>query len=80
LNQLISLQVLEGKVPYHYIHKEAVIINLISCRIRPKRPSASIIGDSNWNFIQSCWVKDIERRPSDEGILEFVKEQARVQS
>jgi hypothetical protein len=80
VDQLIFLQVLEGKVPYHYIRKHVTIVSLISCGIRPRRPPGSVVGDSDWNFIQSCWLEDIERRPSDDGIPEFVEGQARVQS
>ncbi|KAG2340782.1 kinase-like protein [Suillus weaverae] len=76
----IMLQVLEGKVPYHYIHNHLAIINLISRGTRPKRPPVSVVGDSDWNFIQSCWLEDMERRPSDEAILDFVEGRARVQS
>ncbi|KAG1796463.1 hypothetical protein EV424DRAFT_1425060 [Suillus variegatus] len=72
------LQVLEGKVPYHYVHRYEVIINLISRGTRPKRPPAPVIEDSDWNFIQSCWLEYMGSRPSDEDILEFVEERARI--
>ncbi|KAG2096974.1 kinase-like domain-containing protein [Suillus discolor] len=74
----IMLQVLEGKVPYHYVRKCAAIINLISRGTRPKRPLAPVIEDSDWNFMESCWLEDMGRRPSDEDILEFVEERARI--
>lgn len=74
----IMLQVLEGKVPYHYIRRNVAIINLVSRGIKPKRPE--VVGDSDWDFIQSCWLDDMERRPSDEDILEFVEGRARSHS
>jgi len=76
----IMLQVLEGKVPYHYIRKHITVVSLISRGIRPKRPPGLVVGDSDWDFIQRCWLEDIERRPSDDSILEFVEGRARVQS
>ncbi|KAG1736340.1 kinase-like domain-containing protein [Suillus lakei] len=76
----IMLQVLEGKVPYHYIRKPAAIINSISRGITPKRPPTSVVSDSDWDFMQICWSGDMKRRPSDEDILEFVEGRARIQS
>ncbi|KAG1845178.1 kinase-like domain-containing protein [Suillus subluteus] len=76
----IMLQVLEGKVPYHYIRKPVAIISCISRGIKPRRPSTPVVIDSDWSFIQKCWLGDMERRPSDEDILEFVEARAGIQS
>ncbi|KAG2144101.1 uncharacterized protein EDB93DRAFT_543464 [Suillus bovinus] len=76
----IMLQVLEGKVPYHYISNQLTILAFILRGTTPKKPPTDVVGDSEWNFIQSCWLKDMERRPSDEDILSFVDERARTQS
>ncbi|KAG2108626.1 kinase-like domain-containing protein [Suillus discolor] len=77
----IMLQVLEGKVPYHYISGGYLtLLTLILRGIRPERPPAPVIRDSDWNFIQSCWLEDMERRPSDADILEFVEARASIQS
>lgn len=80
LKQLISLQVLEGKVPYHYIRNRYVLMTTISKGIKPKRPLAPgpVVEDNDWNFIESCWLEDTKCRPSDEDILEFVEERARL--
>lgn len=74
----IMLQVLEGKVPYYYIQKQAAIINCISRGKTPKRPPTAVVNDNDWNFMQTCWLEDMKRRPSDEDILEFVEERARL--
>ncbi|KAG2069805.1 kinase-like protein [Suillus decipiens] len=66
-----------GKVPYHYICNQAAIINSISHGKIPRRPS--VIIDSDWSFMQTCWLRDMERRPSDEDILEFVEGRVRIQ-
>jgi hypothetical protein len=75
LKQLTSLQVLEGKVPYHYIRNQYVLMNAISNGTKPKRPLAPgpVVEDNDWNFIESCWQKDMKCRPSDEDILKFVE-------
>ncbi|KAG1808533.1 hypothetical protein EV424DRAFT_199942 [Suillus variegatus] len=77
----IMLQVLEGKVPYHYISGGYLtLLALILRGRRPERPLAPVIRDGDWNFIQSCWLEDMGRRPSDEDIVEFVEGRARIQS
>ncbi|KAG1888544.1 kinase-like domain-containing protein [Suillus subluteus] len=68
----IMLQVLEGKVPYHYVRNQAAIINNISRGITPKRLPTSDIIDSDWDFMQTCWSRDMEHRSSDEDVLEFL--------
>ncbi|KAG1868007.1 kinase-like domain-containing protein, partial [Suillus tomentosus] len=74
----IMLQVLEGKVPYHYIARYETIMYHIFTGIRPKKPPASVIIDSDWDFIQRCWLEDAECRPSDEDILGFVEGRAGI--
>ncbi|KAG2035109.1 kinase-like domain-containing protein [Suillus americanus] len=76
----IMLQVLEGKIPYHYIARYEAIIHCISQGIRPKRPLVPVVSDVDWDFIQSCWSRDMEHRPSDEAILEFVEGRAVLNS
>ncbi|OJA13752.1 hypothetical protein AZE42_01526 [Rhizopogon vesiculosus] len=71
----IMLQVLEGKVPYHYIACSNIMFYLMK-GVTPNRPSAPVIVDSDWDFIQTCWSKDMECRPSDAEILAFVKQRA----
>ncbi|KAG2356485.1 kinase-like domain-containing protein [Suillus spraguei] len=75
---LTLLQVLEGKVPYHYILKYESIIYSILKGIRPKRPPGFVIIDGDWHFIQRCWLEDAECRPSTEDILGFVEERAGI--
>ncbi|KAG1906285.1 kinase-like domain-containing protein [Suillus fuscotomentosus] len=72
----IMLQVLEGKIPYHYVARYEAIIHCISQGIRPRGPPAPVVGDVDWDFIQSCWSPDMEHRPSGEAILEFVEGRA----
>lgn len=76
----IMLEVLEGKVPYYYIRKQAAIISCILQGTKPRRPPTTVVIDRDWDFIQRCWSGDMEGRPSDEDILEFVKGRAIIQS
>ncbi|KAG2364538.1 kinase-like domain-containing protein [Suillus spraguei] len=69
----IMLQVLEGKIPYHYTLKYETIIAYLSRGIKPKRPVNPVIIDSDWDFIQACWSKDKDLRPSAEEIVAFME-------
>jgi hypothetical protein len=80
LNQLMFLQVLEGKVPYHYISRYESIIYHVLKGIRPKKPPASVVTDTDWDFIQRCWLEDAKCRPSTEDILGFVERRAGIRS
>lgn len=73
MNELISPQVLEGKVPYHYIVRYETIIYCVSQGVTPKRPSKPVVIDSDWDFIQRCWSKDMDCRPSDADIITFME-------
>ncbi|KAG1765984.1 kinase-like domain-containing protein, partial [Suillus placidus] len=75
---LMFLQVLEGKIPYHYINRYEHIICLILTGTMPKKPPTSVVIDTDWDFIEKCWSKDAERRPSDEDILKFVEGRAGI--
>ncbi|KAG1828752.1 kinase-like domain-containing protein [Suillus subalutaceus] len=76
----IMLQVVEGNVPYYYIRTQAAIINYIARGIHPRRPPTSVISDADWDFIQMCWLGDMNRRPTTKDIVAFVEGRAEVQS
>jgi hypothetical protein len=73
MNELTSPQVLEGKAPYHYIFRYDTIICCVSQGVTPKRPSKPVVIDSDWDFIQWCWSKDMDCRPSDADIITFME-------
>ncbi|KAG2093323.1 kinase-like domain-containing protein, partial [Suillus discolor] len=73
----IMLQVLEGKIPYHYIANTFAIVGKISQGITPRRPAAPvIIDDDDWNFIQKCWSQHAASRPSATDIIAIVEARA----
>lgn len=63
------LQVLEGKIPYHYITNRYVMAGQISQGIRPRRPVAPVIVDDDWDFMQTCWSQHAASRPSATDIV-----------
>ncbi|KIJ10304.1 hypothetical protein PAXINDRAFT_102055 [Paxillus involutus ATCC 200175] len=73
----IMLQILTGKVPYHYCTREAQVMNAISKGAIPKRPRQELVTDRQWLFMQRCWnpVDASEPRPCDEEIVEFAKQE-----
>jgi len=66
------LQVLTGKVPYHYYSREAQVVHAVSKGETPKRPGGELITDARWTFIEWCWAS-ADSRPSDEEIVEFTR-------
>ncbi|KAH0828154.1 WD40-repeat-containing domain protein [Lanmaoa asiatica] len=69
----VMLQVLTGKVPYHYYTREAQVLHAVSRGMAPKRPSSALVTERRWMFIQWCWstVDAFQSRPSGEDIVEF---------
>ncbi|KAG1897526.1 kinase-like domain-containing protein, partial [Suillus fuscotomentosus] len=74
----IMLQVLEGKIPYHYIANTFAIVGKISQGITPRRPAAPVIIDDDWNFIQKCWSQHAVSRPSATDIIAIVEARAMI--
>ncbi|KAF8437614.1 kinase-like domain-containing protein [Boletus edulis BED1] len=72
----IMLQILSGKMPYHYYKREAQVVHAVSRGMKPRRPSSTFTTERRWMFIQQCWsTMDIESRPSSEEIAEFIEEE-----
>lgn len=72
----IPLQVLTGKVPYHYYKNDAQVLVALSRGLRPARPDGPPIDDVQWEFMQRCWASQGKRgykndRPSIEEVVEF---------
>ncbi|KAF9239099.1 kinase-like protein, partial [Melanogaster broomeanus] len=71
----IMLQVLTGKIPYYYYRRDERVMLAISQDETPIRPGIAVMTKCRWAFIQECWstVDDGQRRPSDERIVEFTR-------
>ncbi|KAF9231038.1 hypothetical protein BU15DRAFT_56627 [Melanogaster broomeanus] len=52
----IMLQVLTGKIPYHYYLIDPLVILAISQGEDPRRPDLAVITDRRWAFIERCWL------------------------
>ncbi|OAX35194.1 kinase-like protein [Rhizopogon vinicolor AM-OR11-026] len=70
----IMLQVLSGKVPWHEIKREVLIIRKIHLGHTPPCPSPqSLLVDELWPFISQCWSLSPEERPTAGNALEFIR-------
>ncbi|KAF8834870.1 kinase-like protein [Paxillus ammoniavirescens] len=71
----ITLQILTGKIPYHYYPRDEPVLLALSQGETPKRPSEAVVTDHRWSFIQMCWISlgAGQSRPSDEEIVEFTR-------
>ncbi|KAF9219836.1 kinase-like protein [Gyrodon lividus] len=71
----IMLQVLTGKIPYHYYPRDERVLLAISEGETPQRPRLELITDRRWVFIQRCWtsINSGQSRPSDEEMVEFTR-------
>ncbi|KAI6012024.1 kinase-like domain-containing protein, partial [Pisolithus marmoratus] len=69
----VMLQVLTGRVPYHYIERDEEVIFTFARGLRPDRPQD--IADGHWDFIQKCWAPNPEGRPSALELVTFFHQQ-----
>ncbi|KIJ12211.1 hypothetical protein PAXINDRAFT_83235, partial [Paxillus involutus ATCC 200175] len=74
---MVMLQVLTGRVPYHYYRRDSVVQSAILKRTIPQRPDRSLVTDRQWTFMQRCWmpVGVGEPRPRGGEIVEFVRQE-----
>ncbi|KAF8833686.1 kinase-like protein [Paxillus ammoniavirescens] len=73
----IMLQILTGKVPYHYYTREPQVLSAIFKGMIPKRPHRALVTDRQWTFMERCWmpIDGDESRPSDDEIVEFSRQE-----
>ncbi|KAF8840903.1 kinase-like protein [Paxillus ammoniavirescens] len=73
----IMLQILTGKVPFHYYTREPQVLSAISRGMIPKRPNRALVTDRQWTFMERCWmpIDGDESRPSDDEIVEFSRQE-----
>ncbi|KAG5651731.1 hypothetical protein H0H81_007669 [Sphagnurus paluster] len=47
----VMLEVLSGRIPYHYIRTDAQVVIELHVGKRPRRPAVSFVSDEQWSFI-----------------------------
>lgn len=70
----IMHQVLSGRVPWHEIKREVIIIREIQQGNTPGYPSHSLLVSELWPFIRECWSSLPASRPTAGTALEFIRD------
>jgi serine/threonine protein kinase len=71
----IAVQVISTYMPYYNIKSEARIILMKASPVAPERPpTAALLTDDVWDFIQLCWRDYPPWRPDAEEVREKLKE------
>ncbi|KAF8889130.1 kinase-like domain-containing protein [Infundibulicybe gibba] len=60
----VVLELLSGRIPYHYIHVDALVVIELHKGNKPRRPARTFVTDLQWAFIQRCWADDANERPT----------------
>ncbi|KAH7871132.1 uncharacterized protein C8R40DRAFT_1122895 [Lentinula edodes] len=75
----VTLEILSGRIPYHYIRSDAQVIFELAQGRKPRRPNASFITDSQWKFISTrCWHDVPDLRPDAEEVVNTMRRLLRV--
>ncbi|THV01710.1 hypothetical protein K435DRAFT_775967 [Dendrothele bispora CBS 962.96] len=70
----VTLEILSGRIPYHYVRNDAQVIIELHKGNKPRRPAALFVTDMQWAFIQKCWHDVPDQRPTAMEVLAEVKE------
>ncbi|KAF5317548.1 hypothetical protein D9619_013143 [Psilocybe cf. subviscida] len=70
----IMLEVLSGRMPYHYLRNDAQVVIQLHQGIKPRRPASTFVDDDQWELIQSCWQEPPQKRPSANDVLTVTKD------
>ncbi|KAG9217667.1 hypothetical protein CCMSSC00406_0003644 [Pleurotus cornucopiae] len=70
----VMLEILSGRIPYHYIRADAQVVIELHKGNKPRRPSDSFVTSAQWQFIQRCWGDELEERPRIEEVCVAMKE------
>ncbi|KIM73779.1 hypothetical protein PILCRDRAFT_828831 [Piloderma croceum F 1598] len=73
----LTLQVLTGQVPYHYIKSDLQVVFEIHKGLHPRCPTDESVNESHWDFITRCWSDHASgNRPSMAEVLNYVQTHA----
>ncbi|KAK0471351.1 TKL/TKL-ccin protein kinase [Armillaria novae-zelandiae] len=69
----VTLEILSGRIPYHYVRTDAQVVIELHNGKKPRRPAPSFVTSSQWDFIQRCWADDPQERPDVGQVLASVQ-------
>ncbi|KAJ8090389.1 hypothetical protein AAF712_006676 [Marasmius tenuissimus] len=59
----VILEILSGRIPYHYIKSDAQVVIELHKGSKPRRPAPLFVTDPQWALVLRCWADDPEKRP-----------------
>ncbi|KAJ6501810.1 TKL/TKL-ccin protein kinase [Mycena vulgaris] len=68
----VTLEILSGRIPYHYVRTDAQVVIEIHKGNKPRRPAQSFVTDAQWAFIQRCWAADPAARPDSAEVVRAI--------
>ncbi|KAJ7166663.1 TKL/TKL-ccin protein kinase [Mycena filopes] len=68
----VTLEILSGRIPYHYLRQDAQVVIELHRGNKPRRPAVSFVTDAQWAFIQHCWASDPFQRPDAAEVIRAV--------
>ncbi|KAJ7030108.1 TKL/TKL-ccin protein kinase [Mycena alexandri] len=68
----VTLEILSGRIPYHYLRQDAQVVIELHKGNKPRRPAVSFVTDAQWSFIQHCWASDLLQRPDAAEVIRAV--------
>ncbi|KAJ7743325.1 kinase-like protein [Mycena metata] len=68
----VTLEILSGRIPYHYLRQDAQVVIELHKGNKPRRPAVSFVTDAQWAFIQRCWASNPLQRPDAAEVMRAV--------
>ncbi|KAF9564167.1 kinase-like protein [Agrocybe pediades] len=69
----VMLEILSGRMPYHYLRTDAQVVIQLHQGIKPRRPASTFVDDNQWDLIQKCWQIPPENRPTAQEVLDITQ-------
>ncbi|KAJ7731934.1 TKL/TKL-ccin protein kinase [Mycena maculata] len=69
----VTLEILSGRIPYHYLRSDAQVVIEIHKGNKPRRPAQSFVTDTQWAFIQRCWAAESDARPDAAEVVRSIQ-------
>ena len=60
----MTMQILSGQVPYHYLVRDVQVLLELHQGKKPNRPANGFISDRLWGIINACWANMPNERPT----------------
>ncbi|TFK33028.1 hypothetical protein BDQ12DRAFT_658509 [Crucibulum laeve] len=68
----VMLEILSGRIPYHYLSNDVHVVIELNKGIKPRRPTHPFVDDAQWNLIQHCWADRADDRPHADDVRSAV--------